>query len=154
MRTKSANGRSPEIIPLPAERISPFKPPPADIPPGASVKKVYEHPINLAYRVDELLKEIETLKRERDAFEHEARMERAKNQELEEEFHVLRKLIQENTRPIGYEENLLLKTQFHQEREMRIVCEQDVNRLRQQLADALASSHRDTLNLKKALSDM
>ena len=37
---------------------------------------------------------------------------------------------------------------------MRIVCEQDVNRLRQQLADALASSHRDTLNLKKALSDM
>ena len=92
MRMKSANARSPETVPLPVERISPFKPPPADIPPSA-VKKGYEHPINLAYRVDELLKEIETLKRERDAYEHEARAERAKNQELEEEFHTLRKLI-------------------------------------------------------------
>lgn len=105
---------TPEMMPpMPAERISPFKMgPPADIPPGA-MRKSYDHPINLAYRVDELLKEIETLKRERDAFEHESKMERAKNQELEEEFHVLRKLIQDNTRPIGYEENLLLKTQFH-----------------------------------------
>ena len=33
--------------------------------------------------------------------------------ELEDEFHVLRNLIAENTRPIGYEENLLLKTQYH-----------------------------------------
>lgn len=87
------NGRSPEMIPHPAERISPFKGPPADIPPPVLIKKGYDHPINLAYRVDELLKEIETLKRERDAFEHEAKVERAKNQELEEEFHVLRKLI-------------------------------------------------------------
>lgn len=77
------------------------------------------------------MKEIETLKIERDAFKQEADLERAKNQELEEEFHVLRNLIAENTKPIGYEENLLLKTQFHQEREMRITCEQDVNRLRQ-----------------------
>lgn len=37
---------------------------------------------------------------------------------------------------------------------MRITSEQDCNRLRQQLADALSSSHRDTLNLKKALTDM
>jgi hypothetical protein len=37
---------------------------------------------------------------------------------------------------------------------MRITSEQDCNRLRQQLADALSGSHRDTLNLKKALSDM
>ena len=37
---------------------------------------------------------------------------------------------------------------------MRIHAENDVNRLRAQLADALAASHRDTLNLKKALSDM
>ena len=111
MRTKSQNARhSPEMVPMPAERISPFKAPPADIPPGAVLRKSYDHPNNLAYRVDELLKEIETLKRERDAFQHEAQMERSKNQELEEEFHVLRKLIQDNTRPIGYEENLLLKT--------------------------------------------
>ena len=66
------------MVPLPAERISPFKPPPADIPPPV-VRKGYDHPINLAYRVDELLKEIETLKRERDAFEHEAKVERAEN---------------------------------------------------------------------------
>lgn len=116
---------------MPAERISPFKPPPnVDIPPPI-VRKSYENPINTAFRVDELLKEIETLKIERDAFKQEAEVERAKNQELEEEFHVLRNLIAENTRPIGYEENLLLKSQFHQEREMRITCEQDVNRLRQ-----------------------
>jgi hypothetical protein len=93
IRTRSQNGRSPEMVPLPAERISPFKPPPVDIPPAIVIKKGYDHPINLAYRVDELLKEIETLKRERDSFEHEAKIERAKNQELEEEFHVLRKLI-------------------------------------------------------------
>lgn len=37
---------------------------------------------------------------------------------------------------------------------MRINAEGDVNRLRQQLADALAGSHRDELNLKKALSEM
>ena len=92
MRPRSRHGHSPEIIALPAERISPFKPAPADIPPP-NVRKSYEHPINMAYRVDELLKEIETLKLERDAFEHEAKVERAKNQELEEEFHVLRKLI-------------------------------------------------------------
>ena len=92
MRPRSRHGHSPEIIALPAERISPFKPAPADIPPP-NVRKSYEHPINMAYRVDELLKEIETLKMERDAFEHEAKVERAKNQELEEEFHVLRKLI-------------------------------------------------------------
>jgi hypothetical protein len=99
------------MVPIPAERISPFKPPPADVPPP--LRKSYENPINTAYRVDELLKEIETLKIERDAFKHEAEVERAKNQELEDEFHVLRNLIAENTRPIGYEENLLLKTQYH-----------------------------------------
>jgi len=67
---------------------------------------------------------------------------------------VLRQLIHETTRPIGYDENLLIKSQYHQEKESRITAEQDVNRLRQQLADTLASSHRDTLNLKKAFSDM
>ena len=60
---------------MPAERISPFKPPPADIPPPI-VRKSFEHPIETAYRVDELLKEIETLKIERDAFEQEAKVER------------------------------------------------------------------------------
>ena len=101
-----SNGRSPI-----KERISPYKPPPvhpADIPPPA--RKSYEPPINTALRVEELLKEIETLKIERDAFAQEAAQERAKNQELEEEFHVLRNLINENTRPIGFEENLLIKS--------------------------------------------
>ena len=37
---------------------------------------------------------------------------------------------------------------------MRVQAENDVNRLRMQLADSLAASHRDTLNLKKALTDM
>ena len=79
MRSRSGNGRSPEIVPMPVpivERISPFKPPPyVDIPPPV-VRKSYEHPINTAQRVDDLLKEIETLKIERDAFKHEAEVER------------------------------------------------------------------------------
>ena len=75
---KGQPGRSPDSIKVPVERISPFKGMPADIPPPV-IRKSVEHPINLAYRVDELLKEIETLKRERDAFEHEAKVERAKN---------------------------------------------------------------------------
>lgn len=49
--------------------------------------------------------EIETLKRERVNFRQEALAERVKNQELEDEFHVLRSLISENTKPIGWEEN-------------------------------------------------
>lgn len=75
-------GRSPEMVRIAdvvPERVSPFKPPPADLAPPIPRKGAFEHPINLAYRVDELLKEIETLKRERDTFEHEAKMERAKN---------------------------------------------------------------------------
>ena len=79
MRIKSANGRSPEVVHhLPPERISPFKPAPADVPPPVRAK-IYENPIETAFRVDELLKEIETLKIERDAFEREAKVERAKN---------------------------------------------------------------------------
>ena len=112
------------------------------------------NPLETACRVDDLLREIEDLKIQRDHFAKEAEMERAKNRELEDEFHVLRGLIAENSKPIGYEENLALKHQFQHEREMRIHAENDVNRLRAQLADALAASHRDTLNLKKALSDM
>jgi len=57
------------MVPVPISRISPYKPPPADIPPPiAVVRKSYENPVNTAIRVDELLKEIETLKIERDAF--------------------------------------------------------------------------------------
>lgn len=40
----------------------------ADIPPPMAMRKSFEKPIELAFRVDELLKEIETLKIERDAF--------------------------------------------------------------------------------------
>ena len=78
MRAKSGPGRSPEIIHVAPERISPFKPAPADVPPPR-MQKIYENPIETAYRVDELLKEIETLKIERDAFEREAKVERQKN---------------------------------------------------------------------------
>lgn len=116
--------------------------------------KIYEDPIHTAMRVDDMLKEIESLRADRDFFQNEMLVERSKNAELEQEFQILRGLIAENSKPIGYEENLMLKSQYHQERELRITAEQDVNRLRQQLADALAASHRDTLNLKKALSDM
>ena len=35
-----------------------------------------------------------------------------------------------------------------------MLAEQDVARLRQQLADTLAGSHRDTLNIKKAITEM
>jgi len=73
--------------------------------------------------VDELLKEIETLKIERDAFLSETEAERGRNRELEDEFHVLRQLIHETTRPIGYDENLIIKSQYHQEKELRIGAE-------------------------------
>ena len=49
---------------------------------------------------------------------------------------------------------MALRHQFEHERELRITAESDINRLRQQLADSLAAAHRDTVNLKKALSDM
>jgi hypothetical protein len=39
------------------------------------------------------LREIEVLKRERDHYVDQANLERSKNMELEEEFHVLRALI-------------------------------------------------------------
>ena len=67
---------------------------------------------------------------------------------------VLRALIAENSRPIGAEENIMLRNQYQNERALRINAEQEISVLRQQLADALAGSHRDTVNLKKALSDM
>ena len=68
------------------------------------------NPHSTAIRVEDLLAEIEGLKADRDFYMKEADLERAKNRELEEEFHVLRSLIQENTRPIGHEENLALKS--------------------------------------------
>lgn len=45
------------FLPHPMERISPYKKSVnADIPPDVNVvRKSYEHPINMAYRVDELL---------------------------------------------------------------------------------------------------
>lgn len=111
------------------------------------------NPHATAIRVEELMQQIEELKADRDFYIKECEMERAKNRELEEEFAVLRGLIAE-TRPVGYEENIVLKNQFLHEREMRVQAENDVNRLRMQLADTLAASHRDTMNLKKALTDM
>jgi hypothetical protein len=49
---------------------------------------------------------------------------------------------------------MMLKNQYQNERSLRINAEQEISILRQQLGDALAGSHRDTVNLKKALSDM
>lgn len=49
---------------------------------------------------------------------------------------------------------MMLRNQYQNERALRINAEQEISILRQQLADALAGSHRDTVNLKKALSDM
>ena len=57
----------------------------------------------------ELLRQIEELQSERDHFQNEAYAEKMKNSELEKEFHVLRNLIAQAQRPIGAEENLILK---------------------------------------------
>jgi hypothetical protein len=52
--------------------------------------------------------------------------------ELENEFGILRALINDVQRPTaGAEENLMLKHQYQEERGMRINAEGDVNRLRQ-----------------------
>ena len=48
----------------------------------------------------------------------------------------------------------MIRNQYEKEREHRIQAESDLMRVRQQLADHLANSHRDVQNLKKALSDM
>lgn len=60
----------------------------------------------------DLLAEIDELQRERDYFAAEASAEKAKNLELEKEFMVLRALIAENSKPIGSEENMMLRNQY------------------------------------------
>ena len=49
---------------------------------------------------------------------------------------------------------MIIRNSYNHERELRINAENDVARLRQQLADSLGGSHRDITNLKKALTDM
>ena len=78
------------------------------------------NPHATAVRVEDLLAEIDGLKADRDFYMREADLERAKNRELEEDFHVLRGLIQENTRPIGHEENMALKSSLQHEAELRV----------------------------------
>ena len=95
------------------------------------IRNVGLNPHTTAVRVEDLLAEIEGLKADRDFYMKEADMERVKNRELEEEFHVLRSLIQENTRPIGHEENIALRSQLVHERELRVTTEHDLARLRQ-----------------------
>ena len=80
--------------------------------------------------------------------------EKTKNLELEKEFIVLRGLIQEQNKPQTGHEVLIMKSQYENERGLRMSAETDVGRLRQQLADTVAGGHRDTSNLKKALSDL
>ena len=95
-----------------------------------SIQKRGVSPLENCVRIEDLIRENESLRRERDGLAQDLELERAKNHELESEFVVLRGLIAENTRPIGLEENLALRHQFEHEREMRITAESDINRLR------------------------
>ena len=104
--------------------------------------------------LQEMLSRVEMLQRERDQYANDAYLEKQKNLELEKEFHVLRGLIQEAQKPVGQEENMMLRNQYGHERDLRIQSENDAKMIRQQLADTLSEIHRDTTNLKKAISDM
>jgi len=107
-----------------------------------------------ATNFNDLLGQIEALQRERDHYANEAYLEKQKNSELEKEFHTLRELIALAQRPPGLEENLILKSQYQTERDLRIQAESELSRTRQQLTDMMQGSHRDVSNLKKALTDM
>ena len=58
-------------------------------------------------------------------------MEKQKNADLEREFHTLRQLITEAQKPVGAEENIILRNQYATERELRISSESDLARVRQ-----------------------
>ena len=47
-----------------------------------------------------------------------------------------------------------LKNQYDNERQMRINGEGDISRLREQLADQMATSNKELENLRRALDDM
>lgn len=66
----------------------------------------------------------------------------------------MRSLIANAQKPVGSEEFAILRATLAQEKELRITAENDVARLRQNLSDEQGGSHRDIINLKKALSDM
>ena len=70
------------------------------------------------------------MQRERDHYAQEAFAEKKKNQDLEREFHTLRELISQAQRPVGMEENLLLRTQYEHERDLRVQTERDLGRVR------------------------
>ena len=53
--------------------------------------------------------EVETLKIERMNYQREAQAERIKNRELEDEFALLRSLIADTAKPVGWEENQMVK---------------------------------------------
>ena len=107
-----SNERSPSPY-APKGYVSPIK-------AAAAVDFVRSDPHATAVRIEDLLAEIDQLKADREFYMKEADMERVKNRELEDEFHVLRSLIHEQTRPIGQEENLALRSQLATEREMRV----------------------------------
>jgi hypothetical protein len=69
--------------------------------------------------------------REKEFYEREYALEKAKNLELEKEFMVLRSLITESQKPIGADENLMLRNQYQNERALRINAEQEISLLRQ-----------------------
>ena len=74
---------------------------------------------------------IRQLEGERDHYRVEAEREKDKNRELEKEFIVLRSLIADTQKSNANHETLLIKSQYEQERSLRIAAEADVGRLRQ-----------------------
>ena len=60
--------------------------------------------------LSELLGQVELLQKERDMYANDAHAEKAKNSDLEGEFHVLRGLIKEAQKPVGSEENIMLRS--------------------------------------------
>ena len=81
---------------------------------------------NTAAGLHELLAQVETLQRERDQYATDLYVEKQKNAELEKEFHVLRELISSVGRPVGAEENMMLRNQYVHEKELRIQADSDL----------------------------
>ena len=81
----------------------------ADSPPRPFLGRSFIEPIPIRPSTDEMVLKIETLQRERDQFKLESELERNKNIELEKEFIVLRELISHQAKPIGHDENMVLR---------------------------------------------
>ena len=112
---------------------------------------IYEAPKN---DYQDLYNQIEIVRAERDKYAKETHVEKMKNQELEKEFKILRSLINESKGQAKTEANLQVQTMYEREKAARITAESDLSILRQQLADAMTASRKESQSLKKALSEM